>query len=67
VKEVVEGTPHNLLAHQIASTTFTRFPQISVVCIKIGKPHVAVQGELDYLGVEIFRQTSRWAKLSCDA
>ncbi|GAB4859884.1 Dihydroneopterin aldolase 1 [Ancistrocladus abbreviatus] len=58
VKEVVEGEPQNLLesvAHRIASTTFTKFTQITAVRVKIGKPHVAVQGQLDYLGVEIFR------------
>ncbi|KMT04974.1 hypothetical protein BVRB_7g171370 [Beta vulgaris subsp. vulgaris] len=58
VKGVVEGTPQNLLesvAHQIASITFSKFPQISAVRVKVGKPHVAVQGQLDYLGVEIFR------------
>ncbi|KAL2945532.1 Dihydroneopterin aldolase 2 [Bienertia sinuspersici] len=58
VKEVVEGTPHNLLesvAHQITSTTLSKFPRVSAVRVKVGKPHVAVQGELDYLGVEIFR------------
>lgn len=58
VKSVIEGTPHNLLesvAHQISSTTFSKHPQISAVRVKVGKPHVAVQGQLDYLGVEIFR------------
>ncbi|KAL9267105.1 Dihydroneopterin aldolase 2-like protein [Drosera capensis] len=58
VKEVVEGEPQNLLesvAHQIAVATFDKFPQISDVRVKVGKPHVAVQGQLDYLGVEIFR------------
>ncbi|KAF2289595.1 hypothetical protein GH714_037372 [Hevea brasiliensis] len=59
VKEVVEGPPHNLLesvAQQIASTTLTKYPQISAVRVKVGKPHVAVHGPLDYLGVEIFRR-----------
>lgn len=58
VKEVVEGAPHNLLesvAHHIALNTFTKFPQISAVRVKVGKPHVAVHGQLDYLGIEIFR------------
>ncbi|XP_050226710.1 dihydroneopterin aldolase 2-like [Mercurialis annua] len=59
VKEFVEGTPCNLLesvAQRIASTTLTKFPQISAVRVKVGKPHVAVQGQLDYLGIEIFRR-----------
>ncbi|KAL5219715.1 hypothetical protein ABZP36_024428 [Zizania latifolia] len=58
-KSVVEGQPHNLLesvAHSIANSTLLKFPQISTVRVKVGKPHVAVQGVLDYLGVEIFRK-----------
>lgn len=61
VKEVVEGPPQNLLesvAQLIASTTLTKHPQISAVRVKVGKPHVAVQGPLDYLGVEILRHRS---------
>ncbi|KAG8648741.1 dihydroneopterin aldolase 2 isoform X1 [Manihot esculenta] len=59
VKEVVEGPSHNLLesvAQQIALTTLTKYPQISAVRVKVGKPHVAVHGPLDYLGVEILRR-----------
>ncbi|KAL6958673.1 Dihydroneopterin aldolase 1 [Sarracenia purpurea var. burkii] len=58
VRDVVEGQPHNLLesvAQLIASTTLTKYPQISAVRVNVGKPHVAVQGPLDYLGVEILR------------
>ncbi|KAH7512268.1 hypothetical protein FEM48_Zijuj12G0072500 [Ziziphus jujuba var. spinosa] len=58
VKEVIEGKPHNLLesvAQHIASTTLTTYPQISAVRVTVGKPHVCVQGPLDYLGVEILR------------
>ncbi|XP_010260477.1 PREDICTED: dihydroneopterin aldolase 2-like [Nelumbo nucifera] len=58
VRDIVEGPPQNLLesvAHLIATTTLTRFPQISAVRVKVGKPHVAVQGPVDYLGVEILR------------
>ncbi|OVA01355.1 Dihydroneopterin aldolase [Macleaya cordata] len=58
VKEVMEGPAQNLLesvAHLIATTTLTKFSQISAVRVKVGKPHVAVHGSLDYLGVEIFR------------
>lgn len=61
VKEIMEGPPHNLLesvAELIASTTLTRYPQISAVRVKVGKPHVAVQGSLDYLGIEILRHRS---------
>ena len=58
VKEVVEGPAHNLLesvAQLVASTTLTKHPQISAVRVKVGKPHVAVPGSVDYLGVEILR------------
>ncbi|PSS01634.1 Dihydroneopterin aldolase [Actinidia chinensis var. chinensis] len=58
VRDIVEGPPQNLLesvAQLIASTTLTKYPQISAVRIKVGKPHVAVHGPLDYLGVEILR------------
>ncbi|XAR65500.1 Dihydroneopterin aldolase [Bertholletia excelsa] len=58
VREVVEGPPQNLLeavAQVIASRTLTKYPQILAVRVKVGKPHVAVHGSLDYLGVEILR------------
>ncbi|CAH9079204.1 unnamed protein product [Cuscuta europaea] len=58
VKEVVEGLPHNLLesvAEHISSATLSRYPQVNAVRVQLGKPHVAVQGSVDYLGVEIMR------------
>ncbi|XP_062194725.1 dihydroneopterin aldolase 2-like isoform X2 [Phragmites australis] len=58
VKDVVEGPSQNLLesvAHRIASATLLKFPQISAVRVEVGKPHVAVQGIINYLGVEILR------------
>ncbi|CAL5086848.1 unnamed protein product [Urochloa decumbens] len=58
VKDVVEGPSQNLLesvAHRIASATLLEFPQISAVRVEVKKPHAAVQGILDYLGVEIVR------------
>ncbi|XP_052112224.1 dihydroneopterin aldolase 2 isoform X1 [Arachis duranensis] len=58
VKEVIEGPPHNLLesvAQKIANTTLTNHHQISAVRVLVGKPHVAVMGPVDYLGVEIHR------------
>ncbi|KAJ7971342.1 7,8-dihydroneopterin aldolase [Quillaja saponaria] len=57
-KEVLEGPPQNLLesvAQLIASMALTKYSQISAIRVKVGKPHVAVQGPVDYLGVEIFR------------
>ncbi|XP_061360844.1 dihydroneopterin aldolase 1-like [Gastrolobium bilobum] len=61
VEEVLEGSPHNLLesvAEQIATSTLTKHHQISAVRVKVGKPHVAVRGPVDYLGVEILRHRS---------
>ncbi|KAF9595449.1 hypothetical protein IFM89_000367 [Coptis chinensis] len=58
VREVIEGPSHDLLesvAHLIAITSLTKFSQISAVRVKVGKPHVAVLGSVDYLGIEIFR------------
>ncbi|CAD5169195.1 unnamed protein product [Musa acuminata subsp. malaccensis] len=52
VKEVVKVES---VAHLIANTTLLQFPQISAVRVKVGKPHVAVRGTIDYLGVEILR------------
>ncbi|WVZ17861.1 hypothetical protein V8G54_010843 [Vigna mungo] len=60
-KEIVEGSAQNLLesvAEKIAVMTLTDHEQISAVRVKIEKPHVAVHGPLDYLGVEIFRRRS---------
>uniref|UniRef100_A0A0E0IPE4 7,8-dihydroneopterin aldolase n=1 Tax=Oryza nivara TaxID=4536 RepID=A0A0E0IPE4_ORYNI len=57
-KDVVEGPSRNLLeaaAHRIASNALLKFPQISTIRVKVGKPHVAVHGIVDYLGVEILR------------
>ncbi|KAE8809288.1 Dihydroneopterin aldolase [Hordeum vulgare] len=58
-KGVVEGPSRNLLesvAQSIAASTLLEFPRISAVRVKVGKPHVAVQGVVDYLGVEILRR-----------
>ncbi|KAL6844955.1 hypothetical protein ACP4OV_025614 [Aristida adscensionis] len=63
-KDVVEGPSQNLLesvAHRIASATLLKFPQISAVRVEVGKPHVAVQGTVDYLGVEILRRFQDWS------
>ncbi|KAI4965522.1 hypothetical protein ZWY2020_051623 [Hordeum vulgare] len=52
-KGVVEGPSRNLLesvAQSIAASTLLEFPRISAVRVKVGKPHVAVQGVVDYLG-----------------
>ncbi|KAH0682374.1 hypothetical protein KY290_020963 [Solanum tuberosum] len=35
--------------------TLNMYPQVFAVRVQVGKPHVAVQGPVDYLGVEIIR------------
>lgn len=60
-KEVVEGTPQNLLetvAQLIASATLTKHPRISAIRVQVQKPHVSVPGHIDFLGVEITRYRS---------
>ena len=42
------------LAQRIADFCFTD-TRVLDVCVRIRKPHVAVPGALDYLGIEIFR------------
>ncbi|KAG2645216.1 dihydroneopterin aldolase 2-like isoform X1 [Panicum virgatum] len=67
VKDVVEGPSQNLLesvAHRIASATLLKFSQISAVRVEVKKPHVAVQGIVDYLGVEIVRYRKDMAGIS---
>ncbi|KAL0337093.1 UNVERIFIED_CONTAM: Dihydroneopterin aldolase 1 [Sesamum calycinum] len=67
VRDVVEGAPHNLLesvAELIASTVFSKFSQISAVRVQVGKPHVAVLGPIDYLGVEIVRHRTNVVQVS---
>jgi len=70
VKDVVEGPSQNLLesvAHRIASATLLKFSQISAVRVEVKQPHVAVQGIIDYLGVEIVRHKKYMAGSSTGA
>ncbi|THG14472.1 hypothetical protein TEA_024017 [Camellia sinensis var. sinensis] len=66
VREVVEGPPQNLLeslAQLIASTTLTKYPQISAVRIKVGKPHVAVHGLFKDMKVYVYDLPSKYNSL----
>ncbi|KAF3786613.1 Dihydroneopterin aldolase 1 [Nymphaea thermarum] len=57
-REVVEGPSFNLLesvATKIVKDIFASYQQISAVRVRVGKPHVAVKGPVEYLGVEIYR------------
>lgn len=54
----MEGPSQNLLesvAQLIATTTLNNLSRITAVRVVVKKPHVAVPGPLDYLGVEIMR------------
>lgn len=54
----MEGPPRSLLesvASSIASEIFEKHPSITNCRVRVGKPHVAVEGVVDYLGVEILR------------
>lgn len=58
IKQIVEGPPSNLLEHvaeRIASSVLGHHQGVISVCIGIRKPHVAVGGVLDSLGIEITR------------
>lgn len=57
IKNIVEGKPYNLveaLAENIA-TSILEEDMVDSVRVKIQKPHVAVTGIVESLGVEIYR------------
>lgn len=59
IKNIVEGKPYNLIesvAEKIAQDILQDSDIVQSVRIKIEKPHVAVPGVVDSLGVEIYRQ-----------
>jgi dihydroneopterin aldolase len=56
-KEIIEGEPVQLLenlAQRIAEFAL-QDPKVVSAWVRIRKPHVAIPGALDYLGVEITR------------
>lgn len=58
IKDIVEGQPSDLIEHvaeQIASAILKSQPKVQEVSITIKKPHVAVSGIVDALGIEITR------------
>ncbi len=57
-KAVIEGPPAALLEHLAAQIGdfALRDPRVHTARVRIKKPHVAVGGVLDYLGVEIERR-----------
>lgn len=62
IQAIVEGPPFKLVesvASAIATVLLSSHPSISDVRVKVCKPHVAVEGVLDHLGVEIFRSSKQ--------
>jgi len=58
IKSIIEGKPRQLIecvAEDIAKTILTGYPTVTSVQVRVQKPHVAVHGVLDALGVEITR------------
>lgn len=58
IKEVVEGPHFDLLealANSITTTIFSRFPCVTDVRVRVGKPKVASKKDAEYVGLEIFR------------
>ena len=59
IQEIVEGPPQQLIeavAERIASKVLQDHPGVASVTVGISKPHVAVGGVLESLGVEITRR-----------
>lgn len=58
-RAALEGPPRSLLervAAEIAEETLRRFRAVEEVTVAVRKPHVAVPGPVDALGVEITRR-----------
>ena len=54
IKAIMEGPPHQLLesvAETISSMLLDSYPKIQAVELRLTKPHVAVPGAFDSLGI----------------
>lgn len=63
IKTVVEGPAFRLVeavANNIAKEILGAHPTISEVRVMICKPHVAIEGVVDSLGIEIFRSSASY-------
>ncbi|PSC71617.1 dihydroneopterin aldolase [Micractinium conductrix] len=59
IRAIVEGPPAQLVeavAERIASTLLQHYPTVAAVTVGVAKPHVAVGGVLQSLGVEVTRR-----------
>lgn len=58
VKEIMEGPPYRLLesvGQAVCDKLLARHLAVTRVRVRVGKPHVAVEGPVDLLGVEMTR------------
>jgi dihydroneopterin aldolase len=61
IKSVMCGKSQDLLeavGQSVASLLIQNYPRIMQVKILIKKPHIAIEGVLDYVGVELTRRRS---------
>mmetsp|Transcript_32979 Transcript_32979/g.71892 ORF Transcript_32979/g.71892 Transcript_32979/m.71892 type:complete len:166 (-) Transcript_32979:1594-2091(-) len=59
VKTIVEGPPRKLIeavAEDIAKDVLTSHGLVQDIMVRVKKPHVALEGVIDTLGVEIWRK-----------
>lgn len=58
-KDIVQGPSRNLIekvAEEIAESVLHEERTAGDIIVEVKKPHVALPGELDYAGVEIYRR-----------
>jgi dihydroneopterin aldolase len=58
IRKIVEGEPVQLLealAARIVARLFAADARVGAITVRVQKPHVAVGGPVEYLGVEISR------------
>jgi dihydroneopterin aldolase len=58
IRDIMEGEPVQLLealAARIVARLFAADSRVAAITVRIQKPHVAVRGPVEYLGVEISR------------
>lgn len=59
IRGIVEGPPAQLIeavAERIAAQLLRGYPSVAAVTVGVAKPHVAVGGVLQSLGVEVTRR-----------
>jgi dihydroneopterin aldolase len=59
IKSIVEGKPHLLIesvAETMADKILNSYKSVEDVRIRVEKPHVAVEGVVESLGIEIYRR-----------